>query len=543
MSKLPRLPQLPQPPSPPVEEVEELLVPEEQVKIRVINFRQTVVQSTAVLLSQPSPVEGKILEATFHFPPGCFRPDTRIVMADNTEKPIQKVKVGDAVLCHACHGEVTQVFEREYEGEMLVIKPRGLQGLHVTPEHPFLAVKRAKREFPDVEPEWIRAGDLREGYWLVSPVPLESRDVDEIDLTEFIEFKGYDSEGKVYGEYAKQHLLHGITKKRIQNLQEGTVRYKYSKNVVPKSIKLTDRFLRLVGYYLAEGNPKYDCKRYGGEYHPPKHPVGLNLTFGGKERILVEDAVKSIEETFGLVPQVRERKNKHTIDIEVASVPMALLMKKLCGEHYDGKKMHPLLMSLPPEKQEQIIIGLHLGDSADRQEGDVHGIRVKNPVLLSQVWTILNRLRKKPAHYKSDVVEWRDRVEKNNRFYFEDWLVTPVVSIRRYRYKGKVHNFGVAKYNSYVAGKIAVHNCVALVDVAFGVLRGSRWESIVPDKALETGTFLALDNTLKSYPVNEPIEAGQRIWVYIRNRDGFWPHTPTITATLQGVVKVPDREY
>jgi hypothetical protein len=85
--------------------------------------------------------------------------------------------------------------------------------------------------------------------------------------------------------------------------------------------------------------------------------------------------------------------------------------------------------------------------------------------------------------------------------------------------------------------------CVALVDVAFGVLRGSRWESIVPDKALETGTFLALDNTLKSYPVNEPIEAGQRIWVYIRNRDGFWPHTPTITATLQGVVKVPDREY
>jgi len=85
--------------------------------------------------------------------------------------------------------------------------------------------------------------------------------------------------------------------------------------------------------------------------------------------------------------------------------------------------------------------------------------------------------------------------------------------------------------------------CVALVDVAFGVLRGSRWESIVPDKALETRNYLALDDTTKSYPVDEPIEAGQLIWVYIRNRDGTFPHTPTITATLQGLVKVPKKEY
>lgn len=505
------------------------------VEIKHVDYRRTVPPLTGIRITRAAPLTGTIKRILPHFPGGCFIAGTPILMKDNTEKAIEKVKIEEKVLCHNSYGTVTKTFSRQYSGEIIVIKPRGSREVHVTPEHPFLSVKRRKREFPEVKPEWVNAKNLREGYWLISPVPSRSEDVEKIDLTSFIDFRGYDSKGNVYGSYNTEHLLYGATRKRIKKLGNGMIRYKYSKKTIPRLVNLTNNFLRLIGYYLAEGNPLYDSKNYEGGYTPPRHPTGLLLSFGIKEKDLVNDAAEIIKDTFGFQPTIIERESKNTIKVQMNSVPIAMLFKKLCGEHSERKRMHKLLMLLPPEKQKHIIEGIHLGDNSDDLRKGVKGILLKNKVLIRQVWTIINRLRKKPAQYKNGLAQsvmWKDEWQKHDRFYFKDWLITPIATIREYPYDGAVYNLEVSPYNSYVANKIAVHNCNGLVFLRFGIERegkGQIWPS-------PTETYLALDDWTPSmgFELNEYVEKGDEMWLDVINRDMLYPHTPVIVVEIRG---------
>lgn len=460
-------------------------------------------------MEEPCPLTGEIIEVTMAFPDGCFREGTPILLEDNTEKPIENVKVGDRVLSHNCYGEVTKTFIRPYNGEMIIVKPRGSRGLHVTPEHPFYVVKRNKREFPAIEPEWLPARDLREGYWLVSPIAMNIEDVDGIDLTKFIDFKG--------------------KKKKVP---EGMLRYKYSKRLVPRYIKLTGSFLRIIGYYLAEGNL---FREKGVKYNNPEAPRGVNFTFSIDEEDYAEDVVRGIQDSFGLKACVQRRKNKSTIDIKITSIPVAMLFEKLAGEHFDGKSIHPLLMKLPPEKQAYIVQGLHSGDNSDSRletnKGE-KGILLRNTILIQQIWTILNRLRKKPAHYRSgkaEIVAWKDVFSKDDRFYFKDWLITPIRTLDRYNYKGLVCNLAVSPHESYVAQKIAVHNCNGLVALQFG--HGGL--AVLPSKKEE---FIALNNSTPTFRnLRESVTKGERLWAILRNGDAANPHKPSIIIVINGV--------
>jgi hypothetical protein len=69
--------------------------------------------------------------------------------------------------------------------------------------------------------------------------------------------------------------------------------------------------------------------------------------------------------------------------------------------------------------------------------------------------------------------------------------------------------------------------CLALVLVAFG--NGGR--QICP----ETG-FIALDDATPVYPTSEPVNGGDRLWVEIRNTDGFFPHTISVNVTVVGTI-------
>jgi intein/homing endonuclease len=499
---------------------------EEEVEIE-INFREEVASGQGIRLTESYHQAGKITQIMFHFPPGCFLPGTPILMENNMEKMIEAVSVGERVLCHSSYGDVSRVFSRSYDGEIIVVKPVGSRALEVTPEHPFFCVKRGYRQYPKVKPQWIKAKDLKRGYWLISPVPTRSRNLDKIDLVEFIDFEGYDSEGNIYGVYSENRIRRWLLSKRMAKLPKGTVRYKYAKRILPRFVELSKTFLRLIGYYLAEGNINYDYKDYGENYQPPSHPVGVTFTFGIGEKDLAEDAVKAVRDSFGFTPSIHERKkkNKNTLEIEIRSVPIAKLFKKLCGEHYDKKRIHPILMSLPPEKQKNIIEGLHLGDNSDHPREN--GILIDNTPLAHQVWIILNRLKRKPAHYqtgKQNIVVWRDQELSKKRFYFKNWLITPIAKILKKHYAGPVYNLEVKPYNSYVANKIAVHNCNGLVECR--LLKDL--DPFYPVKG-----FLALNNATPVYYVQAEYYANEPLTFEVLNRDSENPHTPTCTVVIR----------
>jgi len=517
-------------------------VPTMAVVTRDVNLRVSLEPNTGTRVHKSSPLTGRIVQLIPHWPDGCLLPDAPVLMEDGTEKAIQNISLGERVLCHCSYGEVVNISPIEHSGEIVTIKPRGLDPVSATPNHRVLAIPKAEvvgcggraivpggsmwpryREKPTWEPKWLPIGDLEAGDWVISPIYDRRDGIEKIDITQFVDFKGYSDED-IWGEYNNEHLRWGATKHRREKLDNGEVRYKSAWNTIPRYIILSSGFMRLLGLYLAEGNLIHE------KYHTPyEEPVGICFTFGSHKKHLANECALLLKECFSIRGNIHERPEKNTIDVSIRSVPIAMLFQKLCGEHFNGKHIHPLLMQQKPELQWHLITGVHDGDNSDSP--GCNGITLKNPNLISQVATILNRLYLKPAVAKSGgtkVVYWRTEDHNKNRFYLNHWLVTPIRRVTRNLYKGLVYNLGIKPYESYVAGKIAVHNCNALVDVAVG--HKDTW--IYPHL---TDNFVALNDATPVLTVDEPIEKGEQIWMIVRNADGRETHAITVTATIIGV--------
>jgi hypothetical protein len=70
--------------------------------------------------------------------------------------------------------------------------------------------------------------------------------------------------------------------------------------------------------------------------------------------------------------------------------------------------------------------------------------------------------------------------------------------------------------------------CQGLVDIAIGH-GDATW--VFPDKP---DTFVALDSATPVTNLSEPIKAGEKVWVVVRNRDSVNPHTVSVTVILEG---------
>ncbi|HKE05160.1 MAG TPA: SufD family Fe-S cluster assembly protein [Blastocatellia bacterium] len=93
---------------------------------------------------------------------------------------IESLKAGDVVYDHEGKPQkVRAAMTRRHKGEMITIRPVSrYNSFRLTPEHPVLAIKRAdalkKRtprngHFVKAEPEWVKAGDLQTGDFVLVP--------------------------------------------------------------------------------------------------------------------------------------------------------------------------------------------------------------------------------------------------------------------------------------------------------------------------------------------------------------------------------------
>ena len=48
------------------------------------------------------------------------------------------------------------------------------------------------------------------------------------------------------------------------------------------------------------------------------------------------------------------------------------------------------------------------------------------------------------------------------------------------------------------------------------------------------GTYISLNNATPTFPTNEPIEKGERLWAELRNADGLYPHNVSVIAVITG---------
>jgi len=133
-------------------------------------------------------------DASVHYVEGCFLEGAR-VRTRNGEKQIEQVSVGDEVLTHQGRWrKVYHTMKRPYHGKIFNIRFYGDSGrqLRVTAEHPLLIARRQRESMRNKEfqPTWERADSVKEGDYLVIPVPQPKA---ELELALTIEFSSRNS--------------------------------------------------------------------------------------------------------------------------------------------------------------------------------------------------------------------------------------------------------------------------------------------------------------------------------------------------------------
>lgn len=390
----------------------------------------------------------------------CFPADS-LVKTERGFHAIQDIQIGQKVFTHkGRYMPVIRTISRPYNGDMIDIKVRKSNELiSLTGNHRVFAIKTKncihrgrltricqwrcnKKYCPrfhlNYKIEKIPAKDLELNDYLLFPVNEEAHDIGYINLDNYLNRRKTNLGPKI-----KQ---------------------------IPKKIKVDERFLKLLGYWIAEGS---------------NHRGYIRFSLGGSENDFAKEIIGLIKKIFKLEVSIY-RKKPTTIDITACNSELANIFENLCGKWAENKHIPFEFQYLRPEKQRIILEAIHKGDGCTtrvaktKTERYYKSITTISPILIEQLRDILLRLGVFPTvhslegrtdklgvhHKKSYTIIWQE----NNKLHFSDfyrtkqgilyWLL-PVKEIKRRQFKGKVYNLTVAKDHSYTASNFVVGNCNA----------------------------------------------------------------------------------
>jgi len=425
-------------------------------------------------------------ETTKYINNNCFVAGTMILMADGTEKPIERVVVGDSVVSHTgAVRKVVETFAHPFRGYLRSIKRLGdHRALDVTPEHPFWAMVPATtcacgcgtpldrrdrkaaihrfqdyvrghgakpRKNPKPDYTWVSAGFLNKGDFLSMPL--------------------------LQGEVA----VEGITSGKA----------------------------RLLGYYIAEGfyhrQKPHRVSQVYRDNEPSDRlnvPVGVNFALNLDETdTLVAEIQYLLKSEFGIDSSVARTSEGGVTVYSNQSLPLVQFLQRHATEYAKTKKLLPHVLQWPLDLQREVVRGWMEGDGC--LEGTAGGwvsIASASSDLISQMHVILGRLgifaarnssksigrkRVRVANggikivddpTKTTVSNWLQigsvfaeklmggsfleqlyRRSVHNRIR-EDRTMFPIRSVAKKKFEGTVYNFETETDHSYVANGVAVHN-------------------------------------------------------------------------------------
>ncbi len=387
------------------------------------------------------PTTVKDLEITYDKPnwcPGCIVPDTYI-QKNPSSVLVTDIKEHDKVIgSDGKVHEVTETMSHIHKGVLYNLVSKYFGQTTLTPEHPVLAVRRKHHKFQNKEfkSEWIEASELKKGDYLLYPILKEIRDLESIDLT--------------------------YTKKKKDTRSR----------TLPKRIQITSEFLRLCGYYIAEGYV---------------HRRSINFTFHSKEEEYVDDVVQIMGQVFNFSSKKVFRRNKKTVDVSFNSSYLSEIFEEWFGKGAQNKRIPDFLMFLPKEKQTELLKGMWRGDGWVSKTTHRANYKTISKVLSEQVKMLLLRFGILPTitvnkayamhkvSYSVQVIDPSDfsllcgilglknrtnkELIRKRDLITKDFAFLPIRKIEENQYKGRVHNFEVETENAYVTENAILHNC------------------------------------------------------------------------------------
>jgi len=463
----------------------------------------------------------------------CLEGSALIAMSDGGVKPISEVTVGESVVTHRGRVRpVTKTYRRDYRGPMVALKIGGCPDkLRVTPNHEFLAAtfdapddlrrKNGAKYFFSKQKynsglRWVRADQLKPQDLVVIPkreCPVESRvfdmaavvphyHADEISVWANKPSRNFNEENyhelaarfgvtaRVIGTVVtgKRKLVDDLSLKINSYLNEvGYTRFMKPEKL-QRFIPLDSGLMRLIGYYAADG---YVAGNTNNRQ--------LRYAFGAHERDYVEDVTKLVNSLFGYGGTVMRPTPRHALEAMTYNHAIARFFETLIPGTASNKRLPGFVLNQTPECLRQLLIGALRGDGYLRDARRI-AYKTASPHLAHQIAEVFTRLGYMPSiqGYQSDHEGWSKTYQvriggaqcarfaeefpelgleypedlKSRQDYFADeyYIYAPVLSAEVEEDQTlEVFNLEVEEDHTYVANRVAVHNCTTRVVTGAGV--------------------------------------------------------------------------
>jgi len=373
-----------------------------------------------------------------------------------------------------------------------------------------------KKYYKHYSLEFIPASELEDGDFVAVPIIRGIRDLDNLDILQiykdqplFIKTTKLKEDSLINDILNKHNLgfsqrmiakelqVHRRTVKRYLSLLKnneleakqnpiiekgGYIKFEKGKKWINRTIPVSREFMRLVGYYLAEGHITKIKDR--------PNSYALILTFSKREKEFIDDVVgiaKSIFSTLDIRTHANRKNN--TVHIAINSAILAKVFYNLFGSNSYNKKFPESFLYLSLEKQKELLKGLFRGDGhlriRNRNKGGTEYIfETVSPLMANQVLMLLFRNEKIPrfricspgkkatvptyslslSQYDieelfPEIILPKRRSKYRHGFILNNFAMIPIKRILKERYNGFVYNLEVDQYHSYLANNIIVSNC------------------------------------------------------------------------------------
>src|SRR4030043_812713 len=448
---------------------------------------------------------------------GCFPPNERVKTPFGYHR-IKNIKAGSYVVSGKGNfKKVLTTHKRNYAGKIVSIKLNQLTEIvNITEDHMVYVVggrplykygykylskrlnsykklpkdlrqKKIWRYFPL---EKVQARVLRKGMTLLYPVDMSINEIKQVNLTDYI---------------TKTWPAHGT--KPI---------------TTPLTILVNSNFLKLLGYYIAEGS---------------NHRAYIRFSLGSHEEDFANEIVRLVKKVFLLEAKIyrRNQKGKTGIEVTACNSIIANIFGNFCGKGASNKHIPFILQKLEKSKELVLLEAIFKGDGFERRQRKSSCTRkhitTVSRILAEQLTDILLRngyypsrnvqnekVDKKDVHHGiAYTVSWSTNplvakrrhlyVDENNNIY---WLLS-IKDIGHRNYMGVVHNLTVEGDHSYIANTFSVANCGESGDV-FSFLE--KYEGMEFGEALK---FLADKVGIKLKPLH-PGQFGEKERFFEINR-------------------------
>jgi IMP dehydrogenase/GMP reductase len=462
----------------------------------------------------------------------CLRGDALILMSDSSVKTIADVQIGEMVVTHKGRVRpVTKTYRRLYQGPMVALNVGGCPGkLRVTPNHEFLAVSfnvlekvRAKsgakyffsthKYNPGLR--WVRADQLKPQDVLAIPIQKYEIEAHLFDLAKAVPHYNADDvaiwankpsrnfNDENYHQLAARfgttaRVIGGIVTRKRRLGDELSTRVNsyldevgYVRYMQPirlnRFIALDANLMRLIGYYIAEGYASGNANNRQARF-----------AFGSHERNHVEDVCQLVDTIFGYGGTTFHETPRHAIEVIVHNHAIARFFETLIPSGARNKRLPDFILNQTHECLRQLLIGALRGDGCLKNPRRI-AYKTASPHLAHQLAEIFIRLGYLPSVQSIDNsrenwattyhvrisgsqcarfaqefpelgIEYPSGLTRQEYFADEHYIYAPILSTEiEEEQEIEVFNLEVAEDHTYIANRVAVHNCTTRVVSGAGI--------------------------------------------------------------------------